>query len=63
MKVLDDWLDAENYDKAEQRFVDGVMGRADGEMAMNALIADAAWDAGFEAGVLASEAGVGRADN
>lgn len=58
--ILDDWLDTENYDKAGEMFVDGVLDKANGELQMKALQADAAWDAGFEAGVLAQEAGLGR---
>lgn len=61
--ISDSWLDAEKYDKAENVFIESVVGKADSELTMNKLVAAAAWDSGFEAGVLASEAGVGRADN
>lgn len=62
MSVTDSWLNNEKYDHAEEKFINAVLDRSEGELVMNGLIADAAWDAGFEAGVLASEAGVGRAD-
>jgi hypothetical protein len=60
MKVSDDWLRTEEYDKAEEMFVGGLLDKAQGEITMNTLAIEASWDAGFEAGVLAQEAGVGR---
>lgn len=63
MTVTDSWLETERYDDAESKFVDAIVTRAESENEMNALVAYAAYDAGFEAGVLASEAGVGRADD
>lgn len=60
MTVSTGWLDTEKYDKAEGMFMNAILDKADGELTMNALAIEAAWDAAFEAGVLASEAGVGR---
>lgn len=59
MTGVDSWLDPK-YDDAEQEFVDGVLGKANGEIKMKILTADASYDAGFEAGVLSAEAGLGR---
>lgn len=61
--IIDSWLDVKAYDNVEQAFVESTLGKAEAENEMNYLIAQASFDAGFEAGVLASEAGVGRADN
>lgn len=63
MSVPDTWLDTEKYDSAEKLFLESVLGKAEAELSMNAQVSRAAYDAGFEAGVLASEAGVGRADD
>lgn len=54
------WLDQKNYDKAANLYAQGVLGQIDADLAIAALTNEASFDAGFEAGVLASEAGVGR---
>lgn len=56
------WVDQTALDKAGQDYARGVIDQVDAELQISAITNEASWDAGFEAGVLASEAGVGRAD-
>lgn len=56
------WMDTEKYDSAVQRYGQGMFQQFSAEDELKLLTNVASYDAGFEAGVLASEAGVGRAD-
>lgn len=56
------WLDQAGYEKAAKQYGNGIMDQVEGELTLSAIANEASWDAGFEAGVLAAEAGLGRAD-
>lgn len=57
-----DWLNTDDYQKAAVKYGNAVLAQVEGESDLQELSNEASFDAGFEAGVLASEAGLGRAD-
>lgn len=57
---MNDWLDTEKDTKLLLSATGSDFDRIDTDLQRLDLNIDAAYDAGFEAGVLASEAGVGR---
>jgi len=57
-----DWLDQEQYNKAAVKYGNAVLTQVESESDLQDLSNTASYDAGFEAGVLAQEAGLGRAD-
>lgn len=57
-----DWLDQDRYHAAVMTYGNAVLAQVEGESDLQEVTNVASYDAGFEAGVLASEAGLGRAD-
>lgn len=57
-----DWVNKEFLDKGERLQKRGELDTQIGTLAIDVARMEGSFDAGFEAGVLASEAGVGRYD-
>ena len=55
-----DWLDNDDYHAAVMKYGNAVLSQVEGESDLQEVTNVASYDAGFEAGVLASEAGLGR---
>lgn len=56
------WIDAEKWQRAQELHLSAVTDKFLAELSLDKQRAEAAYDAGFEAGVLATENGLGRAD-